>query len=219
MQYNFPLRFAKIIISNLDEKHIFGKRFEEQVFAYMKQSGKNLRIVWTENANLGLLRNLLAFTSPLPKKGPIPIYLNALTKRTIKETVLQILKYPTNRWRWHIQSFFGNTVFSRGFRGRNTKGYNRELWRIILSYKRVWIAWVGVFYYGEYNTYLSVGEFIRSYFKNFSFLLIWDKNFGSHTGWPVAKPLWIHPWMMVLSNTNVLTDQKDLWDRFKNQPF
>ena len=41
--------------------------------------------------------NLLAFTSPLPKKGPIPIYLNALTKRTIKETVLQILKYPTNR--------------------------------------------------------------------------------------------------------------------------
>ena len=79
----------------------------------MKQSGKNLRIVWTENANLKLLRNLLAFTSPLPKKGPIPIYLNALTKRTIKETVLQILKYPTNRWQWRIQSFLG-IPFSAG---------------------------------------------------------------------------------------------------------
>ena len=43
------------------------------------------------------------------------------------------------------------------------------------------MTWVWVFYYGEYNTYLSIGEFIRSYFKNVSFLLIWDKNFRSHT--------------------------------------
>ena len=26
------------------------------------------------------------------------------------------------------------------------------------------------------------GEFIQNYFKIFSFLLMWDKNLGSHTG-------------------------------------
>ena len=30
--------------------------------------------------------------------------------------------------------------------------------------------------------------------KVFSFLLIWDKNLGSHSSWQVAKPLWIHPY-------------------------
>ena len=35
--------------------------------------------------------------------------------------------------------------------------------------------------------------FIQNYFIIFNFLLIWDKNLGSHTGWLVAKPLWICP--------------------------
>ena len=39
------------------------------------------------------------------------------------------------------------------------------------------------------------GEFIQNYFNILSFLLIWDKNLGSHTGWPVAKTLWIRPWL------------------------
>ena len=30
--------------------------------------------------------------------------------------------------------------------------------------------------------------------KIFNFLLIWDKNFGSCTGWSVAKPQWICSW-------------------------
>ena len=57
-------------------------------------------------------------------------------------------------------------------------------------------------YYRKRNYYVLIncirhcvgGEFIQDYFKIFSFLLIWDKNLGSHTSWPVAKPLWIHPW-------------------------
>ena len=54
-------------------------------------------------------------------------------------------------------------------------------------------------YYWKRNYYVLIncikhcvrGEFIQNYFKIFSFFLIWDKNLGSHTGWPVAKPLWI----------------------------
>ena len=45
-------------------------------------------------------------------------------------------------------------------------------------------------YYGKRNYYVLInyirhrvrGEFIQNYFKIFSFLLIWDKNLGSHTG-------------------------------------
>ena len=32
-------------------------------------------------------------------------------------------------------------------------------------------------------------ESIQNYFHIFSFSLIWDKNLGSHTDGPVAKPL------------------------------
>ena len=64
--YNFPLRSEKIIISNLGENSFSKKRFEEHDFFYLKQSGKNIRIVWAENTNFNILRNLLPFTSPLP---------------------------------------------------------------------------------------------------------------------------------------------------------
>ena len=33
-----------------------------------------------------------------------------------------------------------------------------------------------------------MGKFIQDYFEIFSFLLIWDKNLGSHTSNPVVKP-------------------------------
>ena len=100
-----------------------------------------------------------------------------------------------------IQKFFGKTVFSRGIQGRSLKRHNRELWTTIFSYKHVWIAWVEATYYGKCNYYALIncirhfvrGEFIQNYFKIFSFLLLWDKDLGSHTGWPVAKPLWIRP--------------------------
>ena len=104
-----------------------------------------------------------------------------------------------------FQRFFGNTIFSWGFWGRSPKGHNRELWRMIFSCKHVWMAWVGVFYYGKCNYYVPINctrhcvreEFIPNYFRIFSFLLTWDKNLGSHTGWLVAKPLWIHPWFKI----------------------
>ena len=111
---------------------------------------------------------------------------------------------------WRIQRFFGNTIFNREIQGRSPKGHNRELWTTIFSYKHVWMAWVGVIYYGKCNYYALIncirhcvrGEFIQikiKFIKIFSFLLIWDKNLGSHTGWLVAKPLWIHPWQLPFS--------------------
>ena len=41
---------------------------------------------------------------------------------------------------------------------------------------------------------IVLGGVIQDYFKIFSFLLVWNKNLGYHTDWPVAKPLWICPW-------------------------
>ena len=116
-----------------------------------------------------------------------------------------ILKKITRCNQWRIQRFFGNTVFNRVIQGRSPKWYNRELWTTVFSYKLVWMTWVGVIYYGKCNYYALIncirhcvtGEFIQikiEFIKIFSFLLIWNKNLGSHTGWPVAKPLWIRPW-------------------------
>ena len=90
---------------------------------------------------------------------------------------------------WRIQRFLGNTVFSRGFWGKIPKLHNRELWRIIFSYKHVWMAWVGVIYYGKWNYYELMNcirhwfgeDFIQNYFKIFHFSIIWDKKLGSHT--------------------------------------
>ena len=57
-------------------------------------------------------------------------------------------------------------------------------------YKHVWMAWIGVIYYGKCNYYALIncirhcvrGEIKIKFIKIFSFLLIWDKNLGSHTG-------------------------------------
>ena len=102
---------------------------------------------------------------------------------------------------WCIQNFFGNTVFSRGFWGRSPKWHNRDFGRIIFSYKLVWIAWIGIVYYVKSDNYVLIkcirhcarGDFIQYHFKFFSFLLIWDKNLRSHTGWPVAASHWTTP--------------------------
>ena len=59
------------------------------------------------------------------------------------------------------------------------------------------MAWVGVIYYGkcDYSILINCilhfvrGKFNQNYFKIFTFFLIWDKNFGSLTGLPIAKPL------------------------------
>ena len=110
---------------------------------------------------------------------------------------------------WRIQRFFGNTVFSRGIQGRSPKGHNHELWTTIFSYKHVWMAWVGVIYYGKCNYYALIncirhcvrGEFIQikiKFIKIFSSLLICDKNLGFHTSWLVAKPLWILPMVYLI---------------------
>ena len=109
---------------------------------------------------------------------------------------------------WRIQRFFGNTVFSRGIQGRSQKGHNCELWRIIFSYKPVWMAWVAVTYYRKSNYYALIycirhcvkGECIQikiKFIKVSSFLIIWDKNLGFHNGLQVAKPLWIRPWHLL----------------------
>ena len=79
--------------------------------------------------------------------------------------------------------------------GRITKGHNRELWIIIFSYKHVWMAWVGVIYYGKWNYYELINcirhcfreEFIQNYFKIFNFSLIWGKELESHTGLTCSK--------------------------------
>ena len=55
-------------------------------------------------------------------------------------------------------------------------------------YKHISMAWVGVIYFEKCNNYVLItcirhcvrGESIQNYFKIFSFLLIWDKNLGSH---------------------------------------
>ena len=33
---------------------------------------------------------------------------------------------------------------------------NREVWRTIFSYKHVWMAWVGVIYYGKCNDFILI---------------------------------------------------------------
>ena len=101
-------------------------------------------------------------------------------------------------WQWRIQRFFGNTVYSRGFWGKSPKGHNSELWRIISSYKHVWMTWVGVIYYGKCNYYVLIdciwhcvrGKFIQNYFDFSNFLLIWCKNLESHIGWPNSHTGW-----------------------------
>ena len=61
---------------------------------------------------------------------------------SIIESIKNLLKRLLNKsynhyydqnvhYQWHIQRFFGNTVFSRGFQGRSPKGHNCELWRMI----------------------------------------------------------------------------------------
>ena len=107
--------------------------------------------------------------------------------------------------RWPTRGFRRNTFFSRGFRGRSPKAHNRQLWRIILSYKHIWMECVGVIYHGKCNYYVLIncirhirhclrGEFTHNYFKTFNSLLIWDKNLGSHTSCPVAKLLLNSSW-------------------------
>ena len=64
-------------------------------------------------------------------------------------------------------------------------------WRLLL-----WIASAGVIYHGKCNYYVLINcarhsvrrKSIQNHFKIFNFLLIWDKNLWSRTGWPVAKP-------------------------------
>ena len=95
--YNFPLRSEKIIISNLGENSFSKKkRFEEHDFFYLKQSGKNIRIVWAENTNFNILRNLYLLLHHYQSRS-FYIYLNALTKQSIKETVPRILKLQMGR--------------------------------------------------------------------------------------------------------------------------
>ena len=93
------------------------------------------------------------------------------------KTILKVIN-TVHYKQWRIQRFFENTVFSRGFQGRSPKGHTREPWRIIFSYKHAWMAWV--IYYGKCIRHCVRGEFIQNYFNIFSFLLIWDKNLGSH---------------------------------------
>ena len=103
----------------------------------------------------------------------------------------------------YLIKMIGKVTYPEIFwQGRSPKGHIYNLWRLIFSYKRLWMAWVWVLYFGKCSYYILIScirhsireEFIQSCFKIFSFLLIWDKNLGSHTGWLVAKPLWICSW-------------------------
>ena len=126
---------------------------------------------------------------------------------------------------WHILRFFWNTIFSRKFQDNSPKGYNHESWRIIFSYKHVWMAWIGVIYFGKCNYSVLIKcirhcvrrKFIQNHFKIFSLLLILDKNLGSHTSWLVAKllqynkdvklfaPNWISKQSTMFGNTKQLS--------------
>ena len=55
-----------------------------------------------------------------------------------------VLSTYTNQW-W-TQTFFENTVFSRGFGSESLKGHNCDLRGIIFRCKHVWMSWVGVIY-------------------------------------------------------------------------
>ena len=84
-------------------------------------------------------------------------------------------------------------------------------------------------YYGKRNYYVLIncirhcvrGEFIQNYFKIFSFLSIWDKNLRSHTGWPLAKPLWIRPWHLSYRKRPVAisdtTKEKSTWNPYPSR--
>ena len=80
-------------------------------------------------------------------------------------------QYFHHLYQWHIQRYFRNTVFSRGFQARSPKGHNCDLWRIIFNYKNVWMEWVGVIYYGKlnYDVFINClrhcvkGKFIQNY--------------------------------------------------------
>ena len=82
---------------------------------------------------------------------------------------------------------FGNTVFSRRFWDRSPKGHNRELWRIIFSYKHVWMAWVGFVYHGnEFNLFYIVNKsypchpcmFItKNYSSKFTIMSFWAPTY------------------------------------------
>ena len=93
---------------------------------------------------------------------------------------------------WRIQRFFGNTVFSRGFLGRNLKGHKGYKW-----HGMAWYGWhgCGVTYYEKCDYYVLINCIRHCIRRDFIWsLLIWDKNLGSNTGSPVAKTLHIRPW-------------------------
>ena len=85
-------------------------------------------------------------------------------------------------------------------------------WRLLL-----WIASAGVIYHGKCNYYVLINcarhsvrrKSIQNHFKIFNFLLIWDKNLWSRTGWPVAKPFWIR-----LCEDNTLTTNNTVLQNF-----
>ena len=56
--------------------------------------------------------------------------------------------------------FFGNTFLSEGILGQEPKR-TQSLTRItIFSYEHVWIAWVGIIYYGKCNYYVLINFII-----------------------------------------------------------
>ena len=109
------------------------------------------------------------------------------------------------------RDFFGNIDFSKGFTGRGPKRHNSELWRIIFSNKHVWMALVGVIYYGKcyYQLFQTLCSKESSFkiARRFLVLLIWDKNLGSHNGWPPAKPLWIRLWHVL----SLMDSASNIW--------
>ena len=60
-------------------------------------------------------------------------YIRSFSGTDILRILSELAKKRTKQW--CIRRFFGNTVFSIGFQGRSPKEHNRELWRIIFSYK------------------------------------------------------------------------------------
>ena len=60
----------------------------------------------------------------------------------------------------HLEIFLKKTVSSREFEKGNSKWFNCDLWRIVISFKLVWVPLLGVVYYGKIKLSCNVFVFV-----------------------------------------------------------
>ena len=92
--------------------------------------------------------------------------------------------------------------FQQGILGQESKrtlswtlSNNFLLYTCMDGMVRAYLLWEMCYVLINFIRHCVRGKSIQNYFKFFIFFLIWMKNLGSHTNWPVAKPLWIRSWL------------------------